>query len=616
VPTNLVAATTVDLRKKVKTRSTVRIAASAIGATLVCYGSGAILPGLCLLGLGLIVNPIGPKELVSLRQARTQAESSLQSVCDIWNKEAGDNKFAETKAGIGEKLRELSDIPEEEKRGIQELERRKRELQLRRYLDRYLIRNAQISQIGSSRKATLASYNIETAADIDDGKIQAIPGFGPSLAAELVAWQSGLAAKFVFNPNEPINPVELTSLKSKISARKAAIEKFLRQNLTILQQQGAQTTNQRTKLAAAANHALRAVKQAELNEQAANGTLQKASKFISFCCIGLAGIGLLVGSENNPRPLASQGGAVTTRTRYSPPTPVPVPKHSNPTSIRAGNNKPSIDMPQKPPVSRPHAHSNFPSSEQKFALLPWPSDSTTAGKPDALITPHAPDPSTAPKNGTGNLEGTGRAPPLPPPRGIANLSQEVTRPVETQPLLDTAIAQDARRIQQRLIDLGFLADIADGKWGPKSKRALTEFRKGRQLGADATWDEKTQAALLGSQETSEGGVSSSKNAPAVPPGEMAQSFFGGWTNTQGICGEPPAPPPMRIDATGAYTLAGYCHFSSIRQEASNAWLVSARCTVGQDSWPAHIRLTLTQAGLRWASEKGEQLYYRCAPPIP
>ena len=65
---------------------------------------------------------------------------------------------------------------------------------------------------------------------------------------------------------------------------------------TSLQQNSESSVNQRAKLTALANQAFAARKQAEANEQAATGSLHKASKFISLCCAGLAAIGLLLGS--------------------------------------------------------------------------------------------------------------------------------------------------------------------------------------------------------------------------------------------------------------------------------------------------------------------------------
>ena len=50
------------------------------------------------------------------------------------------------------------------------------------------------------------------------------------------------------------------------------------------------------KLSSLANQAFAAYKQAEVDEQAAGGSLYKASKFISLCCAALVAFGLLQSS--------------------------------------------------------------------------------------------------------------------------------------------------------------------------------------------------------------------------------------------------------------------------------------------------------------------------------
>jgi peptidoglycan hydrolase-like protein with peptidoglycan-binding domain len=199
---------------------------------------------------------------------------------------------------------------------------------------------------------------------------------------------------------------------------------------------------------------------------------------------------------------------------------------------------------------------------------------------------------------------------LPPPQDIPDVPRTSPPLPAVEPLLDTSVAADATRIQQRLIELGFLVGPADGKWGPRSKEALREFRATRQLGVDSTWDEKTQSLLLDVRQAST--AAGSAVVSPYPSAAFAQNLWGGWTATQGECGEPPDPPPMTISAAGASTFGGYCQFNSVRQEAANVWRVAARCTVGQQSWSTSIQLTLTPAALKWSSAKGEQLYYRCS----
>jgi ATP-dependent protease ClpP protease subunit len=81
------------------------------------------------------------------------------------------------------------------------------------------------------------------------------------------------------------------------------------------------------------------------------------------------------------------------------------------------------------------------------------------------------------------------------------------------PQLDLNNIEDAKRVQQRLIDLGFLFGSADGIWGPLSRGALEDFRATQEIGPGDTWDETTQQLLFGD---------SAVRAPSTAP----QSFVG------------------------------------------------------------------------------------------
>ena len=245
-----------------------------------------------------------PKELTRLRKARSQAESSWRTIQDAWAQHSGNQKFLEAKRTTDELIRSLADLPNEEKRQIQVLEQKKREAQLHRYFDRFIIAHAKIPKIGSGRKAVLASFGIETAADIEQYKISAIQGFGPTLVTSLMEWRQNLTKRFVFNALEPINPNDLVALRSRISNQKIELDKKIRASVANLQQASNLCLSQRAKLASSANQAVAARKQAELNEQAATGPLYKSSKIISLCCAVLAAFGLMIGRDESTGPYA------------------------------------------------------------------------------------------------------------------------------------------------------------------------------------------------------------------------------------------------------------------------------------------------------------------------
>jgi DNA-binding helix-hairpin-helix protein with protein kinase domain len=68
------------------------------------------------------------------------------------------------------------------------------------FLDTFRIRDAEISGIGPAKVATLASFGIETAADITAAKILTVPGFGPALTDKLTNWRATIASKFRYHP--------------------------------------------------------------------------------------------------------------------------------------------------------------------------------------------------------------------------------------------------------------------------------------------------------------------------------------------------------------------------------------------------------------------------------
>src|SRR6266545_870128 len=73
----------------------------------------------------------------------------------------------------------------------------------------------------------------------------------------------------------------------------------------------------------------------------------------------------------------------------------------------------------------------------------------------------------------------------PPP--IATPGTVDTTATFPTPLLDLAQVEDARRVQRRLIDLGFLFATANGNWGPRSRSALRDFRGAQGLGNSDAW---------------------------------------------------------------------------------------------------------------------------------
>src|SRR5215468_6493413 len=79
----------------------------------------------------------------------------------------------------------------------------------------------------AGRKATLESYGIETAADLDKKRILAVPGFGPAMAEKLLEWRRSIERKFRFDPSKGIDPQKVVALDREIAIQKQQIEQAL-----------------------------------------------------------------------------------------------------------------------------------------------------------------------------------------------------------------------------------------------------------------------------------------------------------------------------------------------------------------------------------------------------
>jgi Putative peptidoglycan binding domain len=166
--------------------------------------------------------------------------------------------------------------------------------------------------------------------------------------------------------------------------------------------------------------------------------------------------------------------------------------------------------------------------------------------------------------------------------------------VSTPQLLDLREIENAKQVQQRLIDLGFLFGTADGIWGQRSRRALQEFRAANGIGDSDTWDEPTQELLL--------------RAPDAKAADKSQiSFIGGWGVDVAECRDS----PITITARRAEGFGASCEFHSSQRESSNAWRLRAECSSKTERWTANIRLTVSTSKLTWSSERGTTTYVRC-----
>lgn len=218
-------------------RITSAVAAAMIGMFMTISGVG--FGFLVLIGAAITFFVKGEGG-TRLQTSRLDAENRWNVEKDIWTKRAGPSHFRSARDQLIELAKEHERLPVVERGKLNELEQQKRNLQLRKHLEAHRTARAKIANIGPGRKATLASYGIETAWDVSRNKIFGVPGFGPSLASDLLAWRSLVERKFVFNPSLPTDPAAIRRVRDEIANRRSQIEAKLQSGPTELRKITAQ----------------------------------------------------------------------------------------------------------------------------------------------------------------------------------------------------------------------------------------------------------------------------------------------------------------------------------------------------------------------------------------
>jgi DNA-binding helix-hairpin-helix protein with protein kinase domain len=158
------------------------------------------------------------------RKILADAEARFDQAKSDWNIRAGDGAFYNAKRKFEVLRTTLNEIPTKRIQALDQLKQDQRQLQLNHFLDGFDLEDAQIKGIGPGRKRTLASYAIETAADIVPNRVNAVPGFGPKMLGRLMKWRKSLEAKFVFNPAKTIDPRDIAKVEGDILALRTRAE--------------------------------------------------------------------------------------------------------------------------------------------------------------------------------------------------------------------------------------------------------------------------------------------------------------------------------------------------------------------------------------------------------
>ena len=145
-----------------------------------------------------------PGERLEVRETVLDARSSWRDLEGKWQPGPA-RRFGAVRQAMGELKREHDGMPDQREREIRTLTQSRRQQQMQAHLEGFEIATAKIAGVGKGKVATLLSYGIETAADIQQGRIEAVPGFGPKTASSLVLFRKACEAAFRFDADRAVN---------------------------------------------------------------------------------------------------------------------------------------------------------------------------------------------------------------------------------------------------------------------------------------------------------------------------------------------------------------------------------------------------------------------------
>jgi DNA-binding helix-hairpin-helix protein with protein kinase domain len=250
-----------------------------IGVLVLC----GIAPNLVVLWIGgaawgvytVVTRRPSPKTVTAFNSALLSAESRHRTALDryIWFNHpnvGAASAFWRKKKELAALRDEWNSLPALRAQRLRQLEKDRRRHQLEAFLSNFFIDHAAIAGIGPGRKATLASYGIETAADVEKNKVLAVPGFGPTMTDKLLEWRRAIERNFRFDPARGVDPHLIITIDQELATNKRKVEQALMIGATALMQAKHQVDQQQALLRRELEEATKSLVQARVDQRAAS----------------------------------------------------------------------------------------------------------------------------------------------------------------------------------------------------------------------------------------------------------------------------------------------------------------------------------------------------------
>lgn len=213
------------------------IAIAAIGAFFALPALWIVWLPLAFWGYGMSqkAGEINPLPFVS---AYVDAETRWIKAVEDWHRRIGYNDFLDLDKELTVARNAYRALGEEERTFRAKYQNERRDRQLHAFLDQFDIQHGSIHGIGPAKQATLASYGIDTAADVVKARLLNVPGFGEVNSQGLLEWRAKLEKRFVYQPQENgTDRQEIARIRSVLEAKAVPLRRKLSvgpQNIEIL----------------------------------------------------------------------------------------------------------------------------------------------------------------------------------------------------------------------------------------------------------------------------------------------------------------------------------------------------------------------------------------------
>jgi DNA-binding helix-hairpin-helix protein with protein kinase domain len=163
-----------------------------------------------------------------LRRRYFDVEHQWQAAASAWKQKTGVAAIEDLFEELRVTRSNYESLSAEENAQIEAYARDRRERQLTAFLTQFEVRRTIMKHIGPAEEATLASFGIESAADITPGKLMSVSGLRQEAKSGLVEWRRRLEKRFVYDPKEnDVDRQELARIRATIEHQAAHLRRTL-----------------------------------------------------------------------------------------------------------------------------------------------------------------------------------------------------------------------------------------------------------------------------------------------------------------------------------------------------------------------------------------------------